>query len=62
MSADNLSAIITKELVLRNNIDYKEFDEVIIGNVAQPANASNIARVIAIRVWFSTIYTKLFSS
>ncbi len=52
VSADNLSAIITKELVLRNNIDYKEFDEVIIGNVAQPANASNIARVMAIRAGF----------
>ncbi len=52
VSADNLSAIITKELVLRNNIDYKEFDEVIMGNVAQPANASNLARVMAIRAGF----------
>ena len=52
ISADTLGSIITKELVLRNNIDYKEFDEVIIGNVAQPANASNIARVMAIRAGF----------
>ena len=52
VSADTLGAIITKELVLRNDIDYKEFDEVIIGNVAQPANASNIARVMAVRAGF----------
>ena len=30
----------------------KLFDEVIIGNVAQPANAANIARVMAIRAGF----------
>ena len=52
VSADNLGAIIAKELVLRNKFDYKEFDEVIIGNVAQPANAANIARVMAIRAGF----------
>lgn len=52
VSADNLGAIIAKELVLRNGFDYKEFDEVIIGNVAQPANAANIARVMAIRAGF----------
>ena len=52
VSADTLGAIITKELVLRNDIDYKEFDEVIMGNVAQPANASNIARVMAVRAGF----------
>ena len=52
ISADTLGAIITKELVLRNDLDYKQFDEVIMGNVAQPANASNIARVMAIRAGF----------
>ena len=52
MSADTLGAIITKELVLRNDIDYKEFDEVIMGNVAQPSKAMNIARVMAIRAGF----------
>lgn len=52
ISADTLGAIITKELVLRNNLDYKQFDEVIMGNVAQPANAANIARVMAIRAGF----------
>ena len=51
-SAHTLGAIIAKELVLRNNIDYKEFDEVIVGNVANPADAANIARVIAIKAGF----------
>lgn len=53
VSADTLGAIIAKELVLRNGIDYDLFDEVIIGNVAQPVNAANIARVLAIRAGFS---------
>ena len=52
VSADNLGAIIAKELVLRNKIPYEDYDEVIIGNVAQPANAANIARVIAIKAGF----------
>ena len=52
ISADTLGSIITKELVLRNDLDYKQFDEVIMGNVAQPANAANIARVMAIRAGF----------
>ncbi|MGB5918946.1 thiolase family protein [Arcobacter sp.] len=52
VGADSLGAIIVKELVLRNNIAYDDFDEVIIGNVAQPANAANIARVLAMRAGF----------
>lgn len=52
VSADTLGAIITKELILRNGLEYEQFDEVIIGNVAQPANAANIARVMAIRAGF----------
>ena len=52
VSADTLGAIITKELVLRNNLEYEQFDEVIMGNVAQPGNAANIARVMAIRAGF----------
>ena len=52
LEADTLGAIIAKELVLRIGIDYKEYDEVIIGNVAQPPHAANIARVLAIRAGF----------
>ena len=49
LGADNLAAIIAKELVLKSQIPYELFDEVIIGNVAQPANAANIARIIAVK-------------
>lgn len=52
IQAEELGSIISKELVLRSGIDYKEFDEVIIGNVAQPTHAANIARVIAIKAGF----------
>ncbi|MDY3201342.1 MAG: thiolase family protein [Arcobacter sp.] len=52
VSADILGSIITKELVLRNNLEYEQFDEVIMGNVANPANATNIARVMASRAGF----------
>jgi len=53
VQADTLGAIITKELVLRAGINYDAFDEIILGNVAQPAHASNIARIIAIKAGFS---------
>lgn len=49
LSADNLAAIIAKELVLKSQIPYELFDEVIIGNVAQPADAANVARIIAVK-------------
>lgn len=52
LGADTLGAIIAKELVLKNNIDYDRFDEVIVGNVAQPVDAANMARVMAIRAGF----------
>ena len=52
LSADNLGAIIAKELVLKTQIPYELFDEVIIGNVAQPADAANIARVLAVKAGF----------
>ncbi len=52
LSADSLGSIIAKELVLRNNIEYDKYDEVIIGNVVQPINAANMARVLAIRAGF----------
>lgn len=49
LSTDNLGAIIAKELVLKSQIPYELFDEVIIGNVAQPADAANVARIIAVK-------------
>lgn len=53
MQADTLGAIVVSELIKRVGIETKLYDEVIIGNVAQPAHASNIARVIALRAGFS---------
>ena len=50
--ADDLGAYIVRQIIERNRITVDEFDEVIIGNVAQPAHAANIARVIALKAGF----------
>ena len=47
MQADQLGAVIVRELMARSVLAYSDIDEVIIGNVAQPGHAANIARVIA---------------
>ena len=49
VSADDLAVRVVKELVIRTGIDTNKIDEVIFGNVAQPGNAANIARVIALK-------------
>lgn len=49
LTADDLGAPVVKELLNRFNLNGREVDEIIIGNVAQPAEAANIARVIALR-------------
>ncbi len=49
LTAHDLGARIVKEVLLRSKIDPQKIDEVIIGNVAQPAEAANIARVIALK-------------
>ena len=49
LTAHDLGARIAKEVVIRSGIDPEKIDEVIIGNVAQPADAANIARVIALK-------------
>lgn len=49
ISAHDLGAKIAKEVVLRSQVDPEKIDEVIIGNVAQPADAANIARVISLK-------------
>lgn len=46
--AHELGRIATKELLDRTGIDPASVDEVIFGNVAQPMEATNIARVIAL--------------
>jgi len=47
--ADDLGAIVVKELLARAGIAPQQFSEVVFGNVAQPPHAANIARVIALK-------------
>lgn len=49
VTAHDLGARIVKEVVMRSKIDPNKIDHVIIGNAANPAEASNIARVIALK-------------
>jgi acetyl-CoA acyltransferase len=46
-SSEDLAALVTRELIARSPFLASDIDEVIIGNVAQPIEAANIARVIA---------------
>jgi acetyl-CoA acetyltransferase family protein len=48
ISAQNLGAIVTRELLERLNLPAGIIDEVIIGNIAQPPEAANVARIIAL--------------
>jgi acetyl-CoA acyltransferase len=45
----DLGRIAASEAIARSTVDPAEIDEVIFGNVAQPADSANIARVIALR-------------
>ncbi len=47
--ASELGRIPMEETLLRRDVPAAEVDEVIFGNVAQPADSANIARVIALR-------------
>ncbi len=49
MDAQVLGRIVTRELVERSGTDPNRVDEVIFGNVSQPVDAANIARVIALQ-------------
>jgi len=53
LQAESLGSFILSELALRVGLDYDMYDEIIIGNVSQPAHAANIARVIALKAGFS---------
>lgn len=54
MQADQLGAVVVRELMARSVLDYHDIDEVIMGNVAQPGHAANIAQVIALQGGFPT--------
>jgi acetyl-CoA C-acetyltransferase len=48
LSAVDLGRIVVREAIERADIDPAGIDEVIVGNIAGPANAANVARVIAL--------------
>ncbi len=47
--AVDLGAGIVKEVIARTGVDSEKVDEAIVGNAGMPADAANIARVIALR-------------
>lgn len=49
VSAQELGRVVTSELLAQSQIDPNHVDEVIFGNVAQPMDATNIGRVIALQ-------------
>lgn len=49
LQADDLGAIVLRELMTRTSFPDNEIDEVIFGNVGQPIHAANVARVIALK-------------
>ena len=49
IEADDLGAYAVKELVARTGIPVDEIDELVFGNVLQPPQATNIARVLAVK-------------
>ena len=48
VTAHELGAIVLRELLERLDFPGKDLDEVIVGNVAQPPEAANVARIIAL--------------
>jgi acetyl-CoA acetyltransferase family protein len=49
LPAHDLGSLVTRELLERNGVSGDQLDEVIIGNIAQPPEAANVARVIALQ-------------
>jgi acetyl-CoA acyltransferase len=49
VDAADLGRIVVGELVARTGFDPAELDQVIVGNIAQPPDAVNVARVSALR-------------
>ncbi len=49
IEADDLGAIVVRELIAKTGINPDIVDELIFGNVLQPAHATNIARVLAVK-------------
>jgi len=53
VAADDLGAYVLREFVAKLPISKDLIDDVIIGNVAQPSNAANVGRVIALKAGLS---------
>ena len=53
LGAVDLGVHVVKEILARSHVDPFKVDELIFGNVAQPADAANIARVIALKAGLS---------
>jgi len=49
VSADELGRVVSVELLARTNFDPEDLDEVVFGNIAQPPDAVNVARVAALK-------------
>src|SRR2546426_11683860 len=49
LSAVRRGQAVVSELLQRTGLDPRHLDEVVFGNIAQPAEATNVARVIALR-------------
>lgn len=49
VEADDLGAFVVRELMARVPVSGDQVDELIFGNVLQPANSTNIARILAIK-------------
>src|SRR6266581_319797 len=49
LPAVELARLAVSELAQRRSLDLNRIDHVVFGNVAQPPDAANIARVIALR-------------
>jgi len=47
--AQDLGSLVVRELMERNDLSPELIDEVIMGNIAQPPEATNIARIIALQ-------------
>ena len=54
LSADDLGALVARELMARTGIAPSVLDELIVGNVSQPADAANVARVIGLKAGLPT--------
>ena len=49
LAADDFGALVARELMTRTGFPAADLDEIIVGNVAQPADSANVARIIGLK-------------